>query len=87
MCIYIHLCSYISVYTLCFADGLDYLFGKSQYSIEPQQRSINITIKIMEDNYLEGTEYFNIRLQNINGAVPEPKILYAQVQIIDDDSE
>ena len=70
-----------------FAVGLDYLARKSRYSIEPQQRSININIDIREDNDFEGTEYFNVILQDIKGAVPEPEVVYAQVQIIDDDSE
>ena len=57
----------------------------SQYTIQPEEESLTIDIEIRNDDVVEGTEYFNVILQNVTGALVERETSYAQVQIHDND--
>lgn len=57
----------------------------SQYTIQPEEEKLTIDIDIRNDDIVEGTEYFNVILQNVSGALTEPGRSYAQLQIQDDD--
>ena len=56
-----------------------------QYIIPAQQKELTITVDIRGDDILEETEFFNVIIQNVSGAVIESGRMLTQVRIEDDD--
>lgn len=77
----------MQTYHLWYAAGIDYVVRDplSQYTIQPKEEELTIDIEIRNDDIVEGTEYFNVVLQNVVGALVEPERSLAQVQIHDND--
>ena len=77
---YIHFC------VLCVG-GEDYAVRERQlqYILQTQQKELMIEIEIVDDTIVEETEFFNVIIQNVSGAVIESGRMLAQVQIEDDD--
>lgn len=63
--------------------GQDYYGNGGQYVFLAGQRVRDIPIQLIDDDLTEGTEHFNIRLVNIEGAVEGN--LVAKIDIVDND--
>ena len=79
---------YIYIYIICsfYSEGADYTSISEIVNFQSGETLKNVSITILDDLYVEGTEYFILKIESMEGVVTF-SVSEAVVAIQDDDGK
>ena len=84
--IYIYIYIIYIIYCSFFSEGADYISISEIVNFQSGETLKNVSITILDDSYVEGTEYFILKIESMEGDVTFP-VSEAVVAIQDDDGK